>query len=266
MQSLYTLRLITRQEYRSTATLCPVSYYKAGISQCSHFVSCVVLQGRNIPVQSLCALCLITRQEYRSTATLCPVSYYKAGISQYSHFVPCVLLQGRNTLKQSLCVLCLFTRHEYSNTNCEHLHFILPHGTVTLTATTLISCLPLDCNPLTQSWSHTTSRFLTKNTDKTYFCQLFTISGFWHSDRVIQLRFDQLFGTPLQAFDPAVEPYNTTVSGNKQWKTSLISCFPHHFRSGSHTTPLCPPKDKTTTTTHTPKRHTHTYTHTPTQS
>ena len=158
--------------------LCLITSNKAGMRQYSHFVPCVLLQGRNIPVQSLCALCLITRQEYRSTATLCPVSYYKAGISQYSHFVPCVLLQGRNTLKQSLCVLCLFTRHEYSNTNCEHLHFILPHGTVTLTATTLISCLPLDCNPLTQSWSHTTSRFLTKNTDKTYFCQLFTISGF----------------------------------------------------------------------------------------
>ena len=131
--------------YYNPTTLCPVSYYKAGISQCSHFVSCVLFQGRNIPVQSLCVLWLITRQECPSTVTLCPVSYYKARIPRH---------------------------------NQEHLHFTLPQCTVTLTATTLISCLPLECNLQTQSWSHTTSRCLTKNTDKTYLCQLFTISGF----------------------------------------------------------------------------------------
>ena len=187
VQSLCALCRITRQECPNTVTLCPVSYYKAGISQYSHFVPCVLLQGRNIPIQSLCALCLITRQEYPNTVTLCPVSYYKAGISQYSHFVPCVVLQGRNIPIQSLCVLCLITRHEYPSTvtlcpvsyykariprhNQEHLlHFTLPQGTVTLTATTLINCLPLECNLQTQSWSHTTSRCLTKNTDKTFLC------------------------------------------------------------------------------------------------
>ena len=39
---LCALCLITRQECANTATLCPVSYYKAGISQCSYFVSCVL--------------------------------------------------------------------------------------------------------------------------------------------------------------------------------------------------------------------------------
>ena len=91
--------------YYNPTTLCPVSYYKAGISQYSHFVSCVLFQGRNIPVQSLCVLCLITRQQYPNTVTLCPVAYYKVGMSQYSHFVSCVLLQGRNVPIRSRCTL-----------------------------------------------------------------------------------------------------------------------------------------------------------------
>ena len=93
---LCALCLITRQECPNTVTLCPVAYYKAGISQYSHFVS-----------------------------------YYKAGISQYSHFVSCVLLQGKNNPVQSLCVLCLITRHEYPDT-IRNTFSILPSPSVLL--------------------------------------------------------------------------------------------------------------------------------------
>ena len=62
IQPLCALCRITRQgypcavtlcpvSYYNPITLCPVSYYKAGMPQYSHFVSCVLLQGRNAPIQ-----------------------------------------------------------------------------------------------------------------------------------------------------------------------------------------------------------------------